>query len=552
MLMTAGILGGMAVTEVLIFNIYGTLDTVYSPPLSHLFEMLRIFKFDFLEYISFSCIIGTNSTVAMYVFKLLIVPFGFVMLLGGLALFSVVRPLRPLLSIDKDALVNSLGLLFSMFFVAVCSTSLDGFMCSGNPNGKMTLTSDPAILCWEGDEHLAYVFLSVVAILIYPISFLTFSGFIVYNYDVYVMRGGPGFIKRVRFLVARMNPDFRIFAFWYNIRNFALALMPVLLSSNYSLQVISLLVISLTWLLAQMQLQPWRFPILNLFDAFSSSVNLVLLSCFTMLAGRASMNAEQVGWIIVIVFLLAVLTLMIACAWKFCSRFFRSKEYSTFICHAKTAAGLTARLLKLMLAGLNRCKSFLDVDELENLDNLSFTVRTNVANLLILATETTFHRFWCALEITCAVMNNVPIVVACAAQRGDPTESLPPVETLNSVSDIFAPIDLAELHKLGVTAQNVEAAYKWVARLAVIDIPYLGSFDCQLESVAQIQRCLGACPYRSIQVAPELGQSACIVYDIASNVQSCVAHIMHILLKNARWMAGSLYLQMQVKNRWSL
>ena len=125
----------------------------------------------------------------------------------------------------------------------------------------MTLTSDRSILCWEEDEHTAYVVLSIFAILAYPTIFLAWTGSVVFKYDKWAIEGGRSFIMRSRFLVARMNPDTLVFAFWYNIRNFALALVPIILSVNYCIQVLGLLLISLGWLFAQMHFQPWRFQI---------------------------------------------------------------------------------------------------------------------------------------------------------------------------------------------------------------------------------------------------------------------------------------------------
>jgi len=524
---------GMGVTAILVFNIYGSLDTVWAPPLSIIFSYLAIFKFD-VEAISFSCIMGTDTRVGKYCIKLLAVPICFGMLMVSLGVLSIFPKLRPYLSVNRQSVVNSVGLLLSIFFIAVCNISLEGFTCSLNPNGKMTLTSDRSILCWEGGEHVAYAILSVLGILAYPINFLALTGLIVFNYDSWAIKRGMPFISAARFLVARMNPDMLVFGFWYNIRNFALALVPVVLSSNFCAQVLGLLVISVAWLLIQSRVRPWRFPILNDFDSMTSGANVILLACFAMLGGlNSNLSVEEVGWLIVITFFVLIVALVVTGLVKIVSRFVQEKEYGTFLCHSKSAAGLFARQMKQMLQMITARKVFLDVDELENLDNLNFTVRTNVENLIIMMTKETFHRFWCGVEITSAHCNHVPIIVMSLAKPDSPLTR----DVLDSVADIWGPLELAELNKLGVSLVQVELAYRYTAALPIHQVPYSGTFQDQENAVKTLMASACKCTYRQKMFAAELGQSSYIVYETTSDVQTCVARVLSMMLKGARWSA---------------
>jgi len=301
--MTGVYLVGQVVTAILIFNIYGGLDMIWVKPLSTLFGLIKIFEFD-VDIFSLSCLVGSDWKLGRCLTKVLALPLGVVVLCLGLAVLHAVPAMHPHTALNKEALCNSVGLLWSIFFIAVCNISLDGFTCSLNPNDKFTLTSDRSVLCWEDGAHMAYIVVSVIAILAYPISFLAFSGLIVYNYNRWAIERGSAFANRVRFLVTRMQPHLYVFAFWYNVRNFALALVPAILSRNFSIQVLGLLVLSMAWLVAQVRYFPWRFRILNNFDAFVSCGQILLLTCFAMLGGLDSrLSQEQLGWIIVIIML---------------------------------------------------------------------------------------------------------------------------------------------------------------------------------------------------------------------------------------------------------
>merc|ERR1740121_706267 len=98
-------------------------------------------------------------------------------------------------------------------------------------------------------------------------------------------------------------------------------------------------------------------------------------------------------------------------AYKMYQKLTNAKAYGIFITHHKGGAGLLARLIKMYVEASTSAGIFLDVDELENLDNLFFTVRSNTENVWILLTEEVLSRFWCAVEIVTADMNHVPLSV---------------------------------------------------------------------------------------------------------------------------------------------
>ena len=118
-----------------------------------------------------------------------------------------------------------------------------------------------------------------------------------------------------------------------------------------------------------------------------------------------------------------------------------------FLCHSKTGAGLFARLVKMMILNFVSRGIFLDVDELENLDNLNFTVRAETANLVILVTREVFTRLWCAVEIISAHTNKVPIVHVNVTKT---TECLLSTDFISGLSKLWSKVQIQELKKLAI------------------------------------------------------------------------------------------------------
>merc|ERR1719271_101214 len=131
--------------------------------------------------------------------------------------------------------------------------------------------------------------------------------------------------------------------------------------------------------------------------------------------------AEDIGYFIIAGFGINVLLLAGVALMKFAMRVVASKRYCLFLTHAKAGAGLFARRTKMLLRRLTNQPIFLDVDELGNLDNIAFVVRSDTENLFVLLTQDTITRFWCVVEIVSAHKNNVPILVGLL---GDVSETL--------------------------------------------------------------------------------------------------------------------------------
>jgi hypothetical protein len=121
-----------------------------------------------------------------------------------------------------------------------------------------SLSADRSVLCWGGGVHNVFTMLSV-SLLSWHIRCPSsqFPTSLPITTTLWLSGRGIQFVDRVRFISARMDHDQFAFGFWYQLRNFAPALTPVILSTNFSLQVIGFAFVSLVWLVAQMHYLPW-------------------------------------------------------------------------------------------------------------------------------------------------------------------------------------------------------------------------------------------------------------------------------------------------------
>jgi hypothetical protein len=146
-----------------------------------------------------------------------------------------------------------------------------------------------------------------------------------------------------------------------------------------------------------------------------------------------------------------------------------------------------------------------------------------------MATVETFYRFWCAMEITSAVTNNVKIIVA---KVNSALEKCVPHDALEN----FGAQDQSEMDKLGINLELVGDAYKHCKTLPVFsllsDAP---SFEIQDHYIKQIAGALTACPMQEKHIAAEIDLVSFIVYDTQCPTQSCVARCIFMLLQQDRW-----------------
>jgi len=507
-----------------------------------LYNFLLVFSFN-LSIVKFSCFVGSDAPVLQYVSKMFMVPVMMVMLLFTASIIHLIRPIRKYAYLSAPCLVNTFGLTFTALFMPVSLLSLQPFQCVGHPNGFSTLAHDRSVVCWqwtESNEHMRLVSLGIVAILLYPVAFLAGTGLLTWNYRRWTNVYGILFFRYVRFLTVRMDPKFYYYGFLFNLRNFVLALSPIMFPNNLDVVVLIMLMCFLLWNTMSMQVKPWRFEMLTHFDTVTNMMHMVVLFCFLAINShqgghlKDDMAVERLGWLVIILFIASTLSMGVLGASKIIVKFAGTKEYGIFLSHHKSAAALVARRCKMILQDLVPGKHFLDVDELTNLDNLLFTVRSNVETVVVLLTPEVLSRFWCAIEITVAHLNKVPIILLAV----DSNFEFEP-KYLENVQQLWTAEQIQDFTTADVTVQDMESAYHSLSTLEQILFIVSngdGGHRAALERV--VKRCakkgLKKTRYRSLG-DPEQEHAALIAFDTESGPQHIVAHILSQLFEEVSW-----------------
>ncbi|CAE8642098.1 unnamed protein product [Polarella glacialis] len=530
---------GMAVTVGLTCAVYATLDMTWGLPLPDFFRALQFLPGD-LSVINIACLLGSTSSVSVYTFKLLFFPSACVMIYLGALVCSALPGCRLFAGFHGPALQNSAGFLMSTIFVAISVMSLEGFRCMQNPNGKDTLQTDNTVICWGGDDHAVIVGMSAAAILLYPVSFLAFTAWASFQFGPLTVKYGILFTSRVRFLSSRMKPDCVAYAFWWNARNFFIAIVPVVAAGNYGAQVFLFMATFLAWMVTQLSRCCWRFPVLNMLDAAVSVTHILLLCLFALLASaEEGIDRTSVGWCIVSLLITVVTSLILAAVLKIVLHLRSKIVFDLFITHHKAAAALYARHVKTVFEGMAKLTVFLDVDELDSLDYIPFAVQ-QTRRLIVIMTRDVLRRPWCALEIATAFNHKIPIsVVQVNDVAIDMTTSF-----LEGVLDSFQPADLKMLSIAGISMDDLRSSFFYVASLPKTNLP-LSTPDVKLnESCAQ--EAVGEAFFRHVKflfrhvksqpvVAKEPEKLVYIVYDSQNDLQASYAYMLYHLLRQRSW-----------------
>jgi hypothetical protein len=241
------------------------------------------------------------------------------------------------------------------------------------------------------------------------------------------------------------------------------------------------------------------------------------------------------------------------------------KEYGLFLSHHKLSSGLICRQLKLMLDARSKEGIFFDVDSLENTSTLLETVKSKIKTLVLVEAGDVYSRKWCAVEITTAWKYKVPIVVVAPVFQssdgekryiteldGDFQDSHG-VEVFKTPTDKTATTntyalertsatleksrwceqDVAEFKELGIEANDIKNAYRYVNSLTRIEYPIDLEDDFLWESTEKIIQ-KGGCTLMPLKWAPDSEQGkVIIVCDRKSLQQTAAARILHFMFQQA-------------------
>jgi len=248
-------------------------------------------------------------------------------------------------------------------------------------------------------------------------------------------------------------------------------------------------VVLLLWAYAELSWQPWRVKLVGVADSTMSFCLLVILLCGALVIDPVENSAwDGTSQFLVFFFSCLFLGLLVPISAGLKKLLYKRKRYDFFLCHHKGGGGAHARWVEMLLRQQTNGEIFLDSDCLEDLENIFDMVKSDTKNVLVLLTQETLQRMWCAGEIASAWKNGVNIVkLVCGdfVEFNDAffSEQLP---------QYFREEQLAELAKGGISYEDIESAYRHLATVPSVAFPRDGSIADQMEAAKKVVRkCAG-------------------------------------------------------------
>lgn len=456
-----GICVGQAVVFVQSFQLFSILKVRWAEPYISLMKVMSYITLD-LNILGLSCFLDDSSAVSRYAMTLLMFPIGVLML--GVAFVIMNKFTTRAVSLGQA--VNSVGLLTLMLFLVLNMQGIAPFHCISSPNGTSSLESNPAITCYEGEWPVLAV-LGVLALLTYGVSFMAWCVWVTVRYPgMATSPQGTVLLSRYAFMFQRFTVDCYYFTPIYLLRALAMNILVVVFANYGHRQVLSLSVMFVLFGSVMGWLKPLRGVLTNALEVIIACCLVLSLVCAALFL---QVDEDVVASDLQIFFTIVVLIVFGAIIGIAGLLFWRSVQpgmvYAAFLCHHKVGCGVGARLMKLELEHLLRSPVFLDSDNLEDLDTLLDTVRCVVRNLVVLLTDQTLSRPWCAGEIGTAFRNAVRMIpVAFDNYEGTPEDDL----TVESIGARWSADQFAPCQRNGVSLEIVRQAYVYLEGLSKV------------------------------------------------------------------------------------
>lgn len=474
-------LAAMAMTAVLMIRAFGSVQLQAQFPVKAFFDGLQILILR-LDVLALPCLMGTSELWSKYMLELLVLPIAVLMLGLILLCAGIFKRFRKALRVSWPKFLNSCGGLMSTFFISMSVLAVNPFNCQTQPTGQVSLLRDLAVECWT-PAHRRLIVMACIALLVYPITFMSITIFVTWKKLTLLRRYGHSFVLATRFFFGRFKPDKGSSFVFLAMRHLLVALLPVIAQGAPSVQHLLLLILVLSWLAFAVWSQPWRFLTLNVADFLSSLCYVIILFQLQMLQ-LAPVDSTIMGWTVVVecCLLMAILVLS-GLGWLLITKL-RGKPFKYFLSHHKEAAGLFCRQLKLQLQSHTRDTVFLDVDNLTDLDQLEFVVRTRTEILVVVLTTQVLHRLWCAVEIVTAWKNKVQIQLLVAERQM--AAELASSAFVQQALGLWTEAQWDDFAQLGISRDDVEGALEHLKQCPICVVPIDGNCDEQEQGILQL------------------------------------------------------------------
>jgi hypothetical protein len=478
--LAVGICLGQLVIAAQSMTILSNLDISWLEPMRTLFTVVQVVSFK-AELLNLSCFIEESNVITHFAGKLAIFPLMVLILL--VVFFVMYQVFRVRLHLDN--IINSVGMLFMVFFMTLTIVSLAPFQCLESPNGTESMSSNPSVLCNNNYTFLVMALMGAGGVLVYTVFFSAWVLYITIQYPKMVSSGqGARVIRRYRFLFQRFTSECYFYAPFYLLRSFLLAVLPVAFANSGQRQLIVFVMVLLMFGFPQALLKPWHGELSNLLDTIVTGSLVLVLTGAAVLQGSQSQDEATTESDIQIFFSIFMLILLTGFAtitgYEAYRRFFPDPRFLGFLSHHKGGCAVGARFMKMELERLTRRKFFLDSDNLINIAFLLHLVRSASKNFVLLLSEDTLRRPWCAGEIATAKKNKVPVICVLFDDYKEATgEEL----TLEAISSAWTRQAFAQVELQGVTIRDVREAYLQIPSLPHVSLRRV----CALgESVADL------------------------------------------------------------------
>eukprot|EP00913_Durusdinium_trenchii_P025228 g23683.t1 len=414
-MMTVTIGAGLVLATLQALSAFSKVEVQWVEPLQTLRGIFSFLIFD-ISILRPGCFLGTMNPLLNYLGSLLMYPIAAtgIMLCFAFGKYVLKK------NITLNEVVNAQGLIVSAVYIALTSLAVRPFQCVGNPDGTSSMTAYRNVICWRDAGHSWMVALSFLPFFGGVCTFMALVIWAVIQYPVKVSSpNGVKFVKRYKFIFSRFSPDAYYFALVLNFRNFLIGILPVLLVAYNELQFLSLTLVIAVYALLQARMWPWRTLISNLMDAcLALFLMLVIVVGSLLLEFDPERGTTVVSVILMIGTVVAFVGLVVAFSFAAYRTYRPSRTYGIFLSHHKLGAAVLSRWFKMLLGEHTTSKIFLDSDDVSKLDAIIDVTAWDCENVVVLITQETLKRMWCAAEIASAWAAKTNIVLVSCDGNG--------------------------------------------------------------------------------------------------------------------------------------
>ena len=437
------------VTLFQMLGVLNTLSVAWPEPFATIVEMGSLMNFR-LEVLNMGCILSTPplqryvaNAFAFVVLTLCMVACHFLHVM----VFHFAQFRRARLRQFTPALFGAVGTVFNAVYISVCSAVVQPLQCNVHPNGQSTMQAYRQVICWDPEgDHQNMLIIGALASLI-PLAFFSLCAWVTFSLPKRLRKGDTVFLNTFAFLLFRFRPGAENYVLVVLLRNFALAVVPVI--EDPAFELVASAAVVMTCVLLGVSMSPWAVRQANHLDvAMHTGLLLVLLLAALQTDG---VDDAAVGNLLLAVFSGMMCAFFAAMLWslRLCALRLR-KPFQYFLCHHKVGGGAFCRLLKMRLMSHRQVARdvFLDSDNLQDLSLLFGIVGEKTETLVVLCTKEILYRPWCVGEMTTARLHDVDTILVMFPDFENPSrtfiDNFEGVEGVQSLAPFGISIEMAK------------------------------------------------------------------------------------------------------------